>query len=76
MQWIYSPCKPGLAGLIPGFSSLLDEPGLHLTLAVGGTLNSNTKTHIQKLHLNLCFLYTELIRPIMVGSNVIPIRVF
>ena len=40
------PCKPGFAGLIPGFSSLLDEtkmwPHLHMTLAVGGTLNTYT----------------------------------
>ena len=48
VQWIsYLPCKPGVAGSIPGFISLLDEtfkpwPRLHMTLAVGGRLNTNT----------------------------------
>ena len=38
---------PGVQSLIPGYSSLLDEtleswPCLHMTLAVGGMLNTNT----------------------------------
>ena len=42
----HSPCKQGLAGSIPGSSNLSDETldfklrsRLHITLAVGGTLN-------------------------------------
>ena len=38
------PCKPGVTGSIPDFTSLLDEtkpwPRLHMILAVGGTLNN------------------------------------
>ena len=37
VQWLcHSPCKPGVAGSIPGFSSL----------AVGGTLNPNQPTNL------------------------------
>ena len=50
VQWKnLSRCKPGLAGMIPGFTSLSDEnlscgPCHHMTLAVGGMLNINTQT--------------------------------
>ena len=41
------PCKPGSAGSIPGFSSLLDEtkplPLHNMTLAVGRMLNTHTR---------------------------------
>ena len=37
------PCKSGLAGLIPCFSSLLNETLSPMTLAFGGTLNTNMK---------------------------------
>ena len=43
--WLcHSPCKPGVAGSIPGFSSPSDykpRSRLQMTLAVGGTLNPN-----------------------------------
>ena len=43
VYWINcSPCIPGVVGLIPGFSSLLDETKLwhhlHMTLTVGRML--------------------------------------
>ena len=45
MDWNL-PCKPGAAGSIPGFSSLLDEtkplPLHNMTLAVGRMLNTHT----------------------------------
>ena len=51
VKWINRlPCKPGLAGSIPGFTSLSDETlnrgpiSIIMTLAVGGTLNTNTIT--------------------------------
>ena len=44
---VYLPCKPGVAGSILGFNSLLDEtkpwPRLHKTLAVGAMINPNTQ---------------------------------
>ena len=43
--WInHLPCKPGVVGLIHGFSSLSDEicSYPHVTLTVGGMLNTNT----------------------------------
>ena len=51
VYWInLLPCNPGVAGSIPGFTSLSDEskpwPLLHMTLAVGGTLNTNTTTTV------------------------------
>ena len=49
-QWLcHSPCKPGVTGLIPGFSSLSDEiltevPS-HMTVVVCGTFNSKSTNH-------------------------------
>ena len=46
-QWLsHLPCKPGVAGSIPGVSSPSDwdykpRSRLYMTLAVGGTLNPN-----------------------------------
>ena len=43
--WInHLPCKPGVVGLVHGFSSRSDEtcPFPHVSLAVGGMLNTNT----------------------------------
>ena len=42
MQWLcHSPCKPGVADSIPGFSGPTDGTINHMTLAIGGTLNPN-----------------------------------
>ena len=60
-QWLCdSCCNPEVAGSIPGFFSLSDEKykprsRLHMTLAVGGTLNPKSiknsyhETYIQQL---------------------------
>ena len=51
-QWLFNePCKPGIAGLIPGFLSLSDETinssRFHMTLAVGwaSNLKSTNQLH-------------------------------
>ena len=49
----HSPCKPGVAGLIVGFSSLLDETINRGPLAFAGTMNPNPPTNHQMLHNNL-----------------------
>ena len=51
MLWINrSLCKPEVSGLIPDFTSQSDEtklwPTLNMTLAVGGTLKTNTTTNM------------------------------
>ena len=57
-QWLsHLPCKPGVASSIPGFSSPSDwdykpRSRLHMTLAVGGTLNPNQS-------INQSFKYIE-----------------
>ena len=50
VQWLcHSPCKLGVAGSIPGFFQSVGwdykpRSRLHMTLAVGGTLNPNQPT--------------------------------
>ena len=58
MKWIKClPCKPGVAGLIPGFDKTKLWSHLHMTLAVVGTLNKHTRTLFKPvlgLYLGVC----------------------
>ena len=53
----YWPCKPGVAGSIPAFTSLIDEqwPHLHIIIAVGRRLN-RTDVNVQRQWVPCSFL--------------------